>query len=423
MRTDGSVARKAAAGPAAAFLLPALVLFSSGCGNPLIQGAVLHFEAGRFDRAAEVFEKAVAQNPMDAGAHLWLARCYSELGRVKEAVLEYDRAVSLDSSLEPEAVARRLQYWRVHYARGEGLIREALVMDAISSQKLDRLSRAAEALENALVLAPQEPATYLQLFRLAQSRGDSIEAEKQLAQSIARIGSSDVAIAAELVPVLKDRGRRAAVESRYEDAVLAYEAAARLRPSDVDLMMDLASAYLLAAQAEGTPEQDRASDYRRAGEVLERVRAVRPTDPDAIFNLANVRLRTGEAASADSLIRTYLVYRPRDPEAYELLESAAAQLGHSAVALAAGLAFKVLLRKQPVSEPDVWARRQAEKLGSSSAPGRLLEELGTPEEIHTLRQSDGAVLEVWLYVKKGRTAVLRQREILGEILRFETRGS
>jgi tetratricopeptide (TPR) repeat protein len=54
------------------------------------------YEAGDYSKASENLKKILAQNPNDAQADLWLARCFLEIGEFDQAVIYGEQAVKLD---------------------------------------------------------------------------------------------------------------------------------------------------------------------------------------------------------------------------------------------------------------------------------------------------------------------------------------
>lgn len=404
---------------AAARLVAALVFFVvaaglTGCASdPLLRGGVAHFDAGQYEEAAGVFEQAVARVPGDAEAHLWLARSYSELGRIEEAAREYGRAGNLNPSLAPQIDSNRRRYWLSWQARGETILGEALGMKDGSARN-ERLNQAAAAFENARLLGPEKALTDYQLSRLHEARGDRSLAGEALARAFEKARSDKDAIPV-LLPIVKEEGRNAVNENRYVDAISAFEMALGMAPDDPDLMLDLATARLLGA--EETRASGETEGYRKAAELLERVRKVRPNDADVLYNLATVRFRLGEMASADSMIHRYLLLTPADPDGYDLLAELARATDRTDQARTAALAARVLALKRPVGDPADWARRASEKFGPGSDLGRLYSSLGVPDEVHTLKEKS-TLLEVWFYFEKGRVSAFENGAAAGPALDF-----
>ncbi len=408
---------RAAARKVAALLAFFVALAASSCGDPYVQGGAMHFDAMRYDRAAAAFEEAVAKNPKDASARLWLARCYAELNRIPEAVLQFDQAATLSPSLAPEVSSYRLRYWRAQELRGESLLREALVMPETSAQRTERLNQAAAALQQALLLSTDSGITYFQLHKLHAARGESTEALKYLGLALDR-AQGDEELSGELVPILRERGRQAILDRDYQVGVTEYASAARLRPGDVDLQMDLASALLLLAESRGVSTSVRDSTYREAGRVLEEVHRRRPLEPDAMYNLATVRIRMKDYSGAGHLLLKYLALLPRDAEAWRLYSETAKAERLDGEARTAGLAAAVMALNRPVSDTGEWARRAAERFGPVSPLGAFFAELGTPDEIHTTKEGNQSLIEVWFHIGKRRVAAFQNGKAVGSPLRL-----
>jgi Tfp pilus assembly protein PilF len=68
--------------------------------------AAMHFEAGRYAEAAQLYEQLVQQNPSDGGLQTSLAAALGALGRLDEALQHLDKAIELDP-LNPESYHNR----------------------------------------------------------------------------------------------------------------------------------------------------------------------------------------------------------------------------------------------------------------------------------------------------------------------------
>ncbi len=68
----------------------------------------IYFDQQKFDKAKEVFEKAVTIKPTEAAPHYWQAKCLEKLGQPEEALNAYQVALNLDSSLREasESISR-----------------------------------------------------------------------------------------------------------------------------------------------------------------------------------------------------------------------------------------------------------------------------------------------------------------------------
>ncbi len=68
----------------------------------------IYFDQQKFDKAKEVFEKAVTIKPTEAAPHYWQAKCLEKLGQPEQALNSYQLALNLDSSLREasESISR-----------------------------------------------------------------------------------------------------------------------------------------------------------------------------------------------------------------------------------------------------------------------------------------------------------------------------
>lgn len=64
------------------------------------------YEENRFDRAAELFTKAIALNPQNANAYYNRGNAYAQLGHYAEALRDYDRALQINPSLDAAKINR-----------------------------------------------------------------------------------------------------------------------------------------------------------------------------------------------------------------------------------------------------------------------------------------------------------------------------
>jgi O-antigen ligase/tetratricopeptide (TPR) repeat protein len=68
-----------------------------------------YFDVGNFDRVAAIWEGRVQSEPENAQFHLSLGAAYAQLGRIREALLEIDRAVELRPDYKEQAEEIKLK--------------------------------------------------------------------------------------------------------------------------------------------------------------------------------------------------------------------------------------------------------------------------------------------------------------------------
>jgi parvulin-like peptidyl-prolyl isomerase len=106
-----------------------------------------------------------------------------------------------------------------------------------------------------------------------------------------------------------------------------------------------------------------AGSWREAGAAFEKALAARADDPDALFNLARVRVETGQSEQAVALLERLVASRPRYPGAAQALQKARGQ----AQPLAPGSVELWLLRVASMDRAEEAVRRLA-----AGADGRAL---------------------------------------------------
>lgn len=67
-----------------------------------IEKGIILFERKQLEEALKVFNMAATVSNTDADAYYWMGRCFEATGKMEEAIINYERALSLDKSF-PEA--------------------------------------------------------------------------------------------------------------------------------------------------------------------------------------------------------------------------------------------------------------------------------------------------------------------------------
>jgi tetratricopeptide (TPR) repeat protein len=169
-------------------------------------------DAGNYAAAADDFQKAVAADPQDYGAHFNLGLAYTFLHRDDDALAEYRRTLEIKPHLyEAELNAGILLLKRKDAAAAEPLFEDA------AQQKPNQF----------------RPRYYLAEAQLALARWADAEANFTLA-----IGIDGKSAAAEL-----GLGRALAHQGKLDDAAPHYRKAAALDPKDREWLLELADLY------------------------------------------------------------------------------------------------------------------------------------------------------------------------------------
>jgi arylsulfatase A-like enzyme/tetratricopeptide (TPR) repeat protein len=143
---------------------------------------------GNPQRAAELYEAALARVPADGDVRRNLADLYDELGRTDEALPLYDELIALDpgdATLRADRGAARFRARR--FAEAEADFRAALALDdrlpeaafnlALLEMQEGREEAAEQHLRRAIELRPDYAKAHFHLARLYRQRGDPRAAE------------------------------------------------------------------------------------------------------------------------------------------------------------------------------------------------------------------------------------------------------
>ncbi len=254
----------------------------------------------RYEEAAGLFAKAVAEDPKDYGAHFHLALSYSLLGKDAEAIPEYKTVLELKPGL-----------YEAELNLGIGLLRG---------------KDAAQALSYLKAASEQKPKEFRPALYVAQAEFDTgkfAEAETGFTASLEMNANSAAA----------EWGLGQAIfrQGRLRDAEPHYRKAAALDPSYKSYLLQLAEAYEKEHQADAAiaiyrefPEnpgaQERmgallseSGDAKDAIPALESAVAKSPTAANRVA-LAQAYVKTKQLDKAGPLIAAALAIDPNDYE-------------------------------------------------------------------------------------------------------------
>ncbi|MGP1271810.1 MAG: tetratricopeptide repeat protein [Phycisphaerales bacterium] len=279
-------------------------------GDPVQQALIdaqLADDAGNTDRAVEVLEAALADNPdlETARLHIPLAAMLNKLGRFERAA----EVATAGLALEPESAI--LTMMQRQATVGEDATLAEQVLDDSDLPEWDKWLRkhrvrlsvgeqasASEAIARALALAPDNREVLLAAFEDALRRGDT-EAARTIARDHA---DKDLDGAGGLVL----RGRISIAEERWAEAERALlEATERGSLSAVTLRL-LAQVQLQRGNSLGAID-----NYSRALEI-------RPNDVDLISGYLQVLASTGRLNEALETARDALEFARRDERFREI---------------------------------------------------------------------------------------------------------
>ncbi len=189
--------------------------------------AAIHFEAGRYQEAAEMYRKLIAEDPEDASLRTSLAGTLGALGRYDEAMAELDRAVELDP-LNVEAYHNRAVIFERRGAPERAVEEYRTVL---------RYQPQYEPSQRALVrltgrLAVREPSDQAEQQASQLAEGASLAARRGNYQEALRLLDEAQRIAPGFILIYQYRSNVAYLMGDREAAIAALEKGLEIEPDN-----------------------------------------------------------------------------------------------------------------------------------------------------------------------------------------------
>ncbi|MBM3318081.1 MAG: tetratricopeptide repeat protein [Candidatus Eisenbacteria bacterium] len=376
----------------------------AGCGkSEFLAGGKLHFTQGRPERALELFEKAVAEQPRNAEAHLWYARALAELERDEEAAAELKTTVELDALQQEMVDNTLLSYWSRRYNSALTFVQAGENARAEGDEALavQQLERAEDRLRRAAVFTPDSVQNFSNLGKVLFQLGRRDEAMDYFKQA-KQMSAGKPRLQAFLFTLFKHLGEQALQSNErasIERALVLMHDAEGL-PAEpgpmLELHFNLGSAYYALSELDTL----RTADHLvRAAEYYDKVLAQDPGDVMALENLAYVYSEQGRHEEALAVGQKRLDLEPWSEETHLLMVRLHTAAKNNRPANA-HLLFSQMLR-QGVRLPLDSIRADAGKWGPSADALKMLRDRGAPEERRSYTVGMTAH-ECWYYWTEGR---------------------
>ena len=252
--------------------------------------------------ALRAADRASRLSPDYAPVHLLTAELL-ERGEDPDAGLDrYRRALEV----APDSPAAEFGIGRLHLRRGE-------------------LDLAREHLERAATLAPRAGPVRAELARLYTRQGDAeaARAAGAAARQLPDLVPVDDAVLTEVwdesvsVRGYQERALRAEAKAEFDEAEAIYERLLALRPGDPDLLYNFGNLYV------------RGRRFEEAAALLKRAVEARPGHVAARVNLGSALLMLGRRDEAMDHLLVALKHDPADPDAHRPLAGLFAYQGNN----------------------------------------------------------------------------------------------
>jgi tetratricopeptide (TPR) repeat protein len=289
--------------------------------------------AGRTREARARLEAILARDPAAAAVRPVLARLCLRDGDLACATEQAQRAIEADPG---DADAHKVLA-EIHLATYQGSTppdRKAL------ERALSHLARAAEA-------DPRDAGTWIVWVRVLGAEGRFAEAEEVTRRAAATPGFDASPVWLALARVMLARGETDRAIALLERVEASGRAAVPLLETLADL--------------KGTRR-----DFAGQGDVIEKLRALKPDDPLVAQRLGEARLELGDAYGALEPLEAALSDNPTDPVLRRNLARALVRLGRGAEALALLETIPDVYRSPPTLLVWAQAAEQARRYGEAA---------------------------------------------------------
>ncbi len=260
----------------------------SGLAQVTFQRAMVEYALGRTDQVAADLEKAVAIDPDLFAAHYNLAIFYANTCTVPDALTRAIREAETAVRLQPD--------------RGD-----ALRLLGSLYQQAERNTEALNALQTALAHDNQDPVTYQALAAVYNALGDEPAAAQASRQAVSLYQAALSAAPGDAYTTQLALGDAYVGAGQYDQAIVAYQAAAALQPTAAAPQRGLGNAYYW----QGHLDQATAA-YQHAATLA-------PQDPNAPLLTGLVQAQQGKVDDAIVSQQTAARLASCDPAPYLLL--------------------------------------------------------------------------------------------------------
>ena len=394
-------------------------------------------------KAVDRLTQCSSEDPEDLEALGYLGYALAEIDSAGPAGVAFDKAITgmkAKGDKKVDQVASwREHYWSLSFNEGIADIQAAQATypeftkepaddaeKALKSEATNKYDAALRALTRASLLRPGDPRTFRNLGTAYALMGDFKKAESTFREGIkAAPGDSDLASA--LVLTRKNYANKLLDDKKFDEAIGFYVDLAKTTPGDADLHLGLADAYFKRAIAR--TDTTRRADYLAAGDEYAAAAKLKPTESDLLFNSALAYQNAGLYEQSVKEWQEFLKLKPDETDALAPLGSALAELKryneaaavlHKAVMLKPK--DKILHRQlggvyaraenQPKSYEEMVvyialergtaadnAADAAKKAPAASEAGKVLAAGGPPDELRYW-EAEGQKYETWLYWTK-----------------------
>jgi tetratricopeptide (TPR) repeat protein len=236
-------------------LLFGITFMGFQCSSTELTSARLYIQQKNFDKALEVLQDEVTQNPKSDEGYYLLGYVYGEKGEMEKMIESFEQSIAISNKFSKEINESRAYHWANSFNKGVNLFqRGSRTVDEDSSKMYYNMS--VNEYQNAIMLQPDSAETYRNLAFVYLTMNKNEESIVPLQKLVDLEKSEDgyqylgevyYTLASNKMINFKNSGDQQdstdAVEL-YNNAIDVLEEGRKLYPENADMLVALSNSYL-----------------------------------------------------------------------------------------------------------------------------------------------------------------------------------
>lgn len=307
-------------------LLGGLLLSGYQCSSTELQTAKLDIRNGEFDKAIEVLNKEVQNNPKSDEGWFLLGHCYAEMGDFDNMLASFDKSLAISNKFSEDINNRKLGAWADNFNKGVILFRQGNDTEIEDSVKI-YYNNSLNAFETAAKIQPDSADTYKNMAFVYMRSGRSEDAIEPLLKLVELsqeldgyryLGEIYYTLGSKKESSFKNDGKiqdSLDAAANYASAIDILVEGRKLYPEDDEITRILNASYVGAGRIDEAlessellvvkdPENEvyrynygvlllQTENYEKAEEQLKYALKIKSDYENAIYNLAVTYVRWG----------------------------------------------------------------------------------------------------------------------------------
>ena len=236
-------------------LLFGITFMGFQCSSTELTSARLYIQQKNFDKALEVLQNEVTQNPKSDEGYYLMGYVYGEKGEMEKMIESFDQSLAISNKFSKEISESRAYHWANSFNKGVNLFqRGSKTVDKDSSKMYYNMS--VNEYQNAIMMQPDSAETYRNLAFVYLTIGNNEESIAPLQKLVDLEKSEDgyqylgevyYTLASNKMINFKNSGNQQdsteAVEL-YNKAIDVLEEGRKLYPENADMLVALSNSYI-----------------------------------------------------------------------------------------------------------------------------------------------------------------------------------